>query len=267
MRSNILFPLFVMVVSFLFLHTCSKENANDIDKKPPSEVNALKIFNGINQVEISWADPKNYDFSHVEISWASGTINVEKSIESVIIDGLANDSIYHFTIQAVDYCENKSAGMKVSGCPKAPPVLMWEEEITTHILYSHLGYASGGFTVTRPFLNIGALGYIDFTVRVIRLSDLDTISESTKNFLVEENQDYVFTFIARGDISIFNCTDCNTGIETYKVDFISQFDHITFSAIPKLCEEVDVCANGNKNRETRWNDVSIKNFYLEKVEE
>lgn len=255
-----------MAIFVLLFNMCSKENVNDADKIPPSEVLGLKIIHGNSTIDLSWKDPDNFDFNKVEISYPSSSIEVEKGKESAEIFGLVNDSVYVFTIKTMDFSENKSPGVQIEGKPKAPPLLHWEDSVSTVLHYSNQGQPTGGFTTLREFTNLGSQGYIDMIIYIFELSTQDTISEFNRRFLVEANQEYIFTFIANGDISIFNCTTCDTANANYKIEFTSLSDSEIFYTIPTICEIIPVCANGNENKETRWNSISIKDLYLEVVE-
>jgi hypothetical protein len=86
---------------------------------PPAEVTNLMAAPGAGKVRLTWTDPTDPDFSHVEISYSadSGIIRtlppVAKTVQVKTINSLNYGTNYAFTVRAVDTSGNKSMGTLV----------------------------------------------------------------------------------------------------------------------------------------------------------
>jgi predicted phage tail protein len=83
---------------------------------PPAEVTDLIAIPGDKRVRLSWIDPADPDFDHVEISYSadSGHIQtlspVTKGVQWKLIESLNYGTLYGFTVRTVDSSGNKSSG-------------------------------------------------------------------------------------------------------------------------------------------------------------
>jgi chitodextrinase len=99
---------------------------------PPAQVSSLVKTRGNGQVRLDWTDPADSDLDHIEITFSPAVsgitqpISVPKGTEIWVVEGLANDVEYTFTVQAVDAGGNKSGGDPVKETPdsSAPSDLM-----------------------------------------------------------------------------------------------------------------------------------------------
>jgi predicted phage tail protein len=90
------------------------------DTTPPANVSGLDKTVGNGQTVLTWTDPADADFDHVEITWEPGGSSpqtVPKGTESYTAS-LTNGSEYTFTVKTVDTAGNKSNG---AAAPEAVP--------------------------------------------------------------------------------------------------------------------------------------------------
>lgn len=93
------------------------------DATIPDEVTFLTAATGDGQITLSWTDPTDTDFDHVEITWSPGGTAIQyvpKDVETYTVAGLYNGAGYTFTVKTVDVYENKSADEVVAGTPYNP---------------------------------------------------------------------------------------------------------------------------------------------------
>ncbi len=115
------------------------------DLTPPRDVRSLEAMAGDRSVTLTWDDPPDTDFNHVDVFRSTiGTGTVEARIYSghtkrLIDRGLTNDTTYQYVVVAVDKNGNRAGGAIVTAIPKAalllapkdgarlvrPPVLAW----------------------------------------------------------------------------------------------------------------------------------------------
>ncbi len=96
------------------------------DTTPPGEVGYLDAVAGDGQVTLSWGEPTDNDFDHVEITWTPGGPAVQtipKGTTVFTASALTNDTLYVFVVQTVDTTGNASDGVQASATPNAtaPP--------------------------------------------------------------------------------------------------------------------------------------------------
>jgi len=87
------------------------------DTTAPANVAGITATPGNGQAVLTWTDPADGDFDHVEITWSPGgtaIISVAKGSQTYTVTRLTNGTAYTFTIKAVDASGNKSSGA-VSG--------------------------------------------------------------------------------------------------------------------------------------------------------
>lgn len=115
---------FIFLLVILIFPGCSLF----FDSTPPDEVTNLKIIPGDMQVKLSWYNPYNTDFTHVEIWYGQDQNNLKKFIgstinEKAIITGLSNGHLYYFKVVTIDKNGNKSKGI----IKKIYLNLLWEK--------------------------------------------------------------------------------------------------------------------------------------------
>jgi hypothetical protein len=95
------------------------------DNRPPGNVTSVVAKAGDGKIIMSWKNPTDADFDHVEITRTSGTgsgatktIVYQGKATTATIKGLANDVQARFVISCVDKNGNHSAGVAVVGTPK-----------------------------------------------------------------------------------------------------------------------------------------------------
>ena len=88
---------------------------HSVDLTPPSEVTNFRAVAGHESVTLSWTNPDDSDFSHVEIMYGNKTKRSTGTSE--IITNLNNYENYTFTIKAVDNKGNKSTGIYITTQP------------------------------------------------------------------------------------------------------------------------------------------------------
>ena len=251
--------LFIIAIIIVFIGSCYKDKS---DHRPPDEVTYLKAEPGNAEVLLTWTDPDNTDFYQVEVRNDNDIFFVEKGVEELLIQNLVNDCVYRFTVRAVDQNGNKSEGRHAHAKPIAPPHITWISDPVTFLDTNYLGDINGAFTTTRLLQCSGGPGYVNFKVNIVRLEDEEIVSTKEKRFLVYDNLTYRFELIARGDITVYNCTDCETGIETFRAEIVSLSDDEVFTFTPTSCIHMPTCSNGMSKKESRWNMISVKYLNL-----
>ncbi|MEZ7821021.1 MAG: InlB B-repeat-containing protein [Patescibacteria group bacterium] len=90
------------------------------DTTPPSNVTSLTAAAGDGQVVLTWNEPSESDFAKVSISGTGfTTVEVSKGITSQTITGLANSTLYTFTVKSIDTNGNISSGVSKDATPVA----------------------------------------------------------------------------------------------------------------------------------------------------
>lgn len=85
------------------------------DTNPPGPVSNLAAVAGNGQVTLSWNNPSDADFDHVQINYGSTTVTT--SAESRTITGLSNGTTYSFSLVAFDASGNGSSAQSVNATP------------------------------------------------------------------------------------------------------------------------------------------------------
>jgi chitodextrinase len=112
----------------ILLFAACEDATKPSDLTPPAEVGNLNAAPGNRLAVLTWTDPADADFDHVEIAFipeAAGVdqpITVAKGTQSRSITGLVNETEYTFTVKTVDATENKSAGVSATTTPEEPTV-------------------------------------------------------------------------------------------------------------------------------------------------
>ncbi|MEP2024082.1 polysaccharide lyase family 7 protein, partial [Reichenbachiella sp.] len=86
------------------------------DTTPPSSVSGLSATAGNGQVGLSWTNPSDSDFDHVEISYNGSSSSTSSSSQT--ITGLTNGNSYTFNVVAYDDSGNASSSKSVSATPQ-----------------------------------------------------------------------------------------------------------------------------------------------------
>jgi chitodextrinase len=124
---------------------------NDIT--PPAEVTGLNAEADDGWVTLTWTDPADSDFAHVEITFtpAGGAqpLTVVKGVQSRTVSGLTNDTEYTFTVKTVDTTGNESTGANTTATPIAPPP---EPDVLTSLtdIAAYLAAAESGTDAEHP---------------------------------------------------------------------------------------------------------------------
>ena len=252
--------LFILV----FIGSCAKENFKD--HWPPDEVKFLKAEPGDGFILLTWEDPENSDFGKVEIGYKDTLFFVPKGLEEKLVNNLHNDSMYRFTVRTIDINGNKSFGRHAHAKPVASPVITWLNAPETVMDTSYLGELTGGFATIRNLRCTEGEGLIRFRMNTIRLEDSAIVLTGEKQFMVYEDFTYRMELVANGDITILNCTDCQTGQALTTLEVTSLSDGETFTIAPASCIEIPLCGNGKNKKETRWNMISVDYLNLYKTE-
>jgi hypothetical protein len=120
MIKKLLGALIAPVVLMLALTTCSNpsggddidDTSNPPDTTPPAEVTNLTAAPGDGTVTLSWTDPDDTDFDHVEISVSPDSVpltTVNKGIQTKSFK--LSTGTHTFTVKTVDSTGNKSGGV------------------------------------------------------------------------------------------------------------------------------------------------------------
>jgi hypothetical protein len=92
-----------------------------------SPISDLTATAGDKLVTLAWTDPEEADLGSIEISWTStlgdDDVKVSKGKLTYTAQGLSNETVYTFTLKAVDTAGNKSDGVSVRVIPVAPELV------------------------------------------------------------------------------------------------------------------------------------------------
>jgi chitodextrinase len=94
--------------------------ATPADTTPPANVTGLSAVPDYQQVTLTWTGPGDADFDHVEITWTpngSTPVTVTAGTQTKTVTGLTSNTLYTFTVKAVDNTGNKSAGVTGTATP------------------------------------------------------------------------------------------------------------------------------------------------------
>ncbi|MFC1771606.1 fibronectin type III domain-containing protein [Candidatus Margulisiibacteriota bacterium] len=116
--------LILITIIALSITSCSalqKALNGNGDTTSPSEVTNLIQTPKDKAITLSWTNPTESDFNHVEITyvWLSTTTSVPKGTNYKNITNLTNDQTYNFVVKTVDNNNNKSSGLSISSTPTA----------------------------------------------------------------------------------------------------------------------------------------------------
>ncbi|MDR0909289.1 MAG: fibronectin type III domain-containing protein [Spirochaetaceae bacterium] len=104
----------------LMLTACPPPNKTG-DTTAPAEVSNLSAVPGNASVALSWTDPEDEDFDHVEITHdqtgGDTAKTVEAGVKTYTWDNLKNDTAYTFTVKTVDADDNTSEGITKTATP------------------------------------------------------------------------------------------------------------------------------------------------------
>jgi hypothetical protein len=89
------------------------------DTTPPGPVLHLAAAPAAGQVTLTWTDPEDADLHHIEIAWSPGgvPVTVAPGTQTKTVTGLANGTLYTFTVRAADGAGNRSAGETAAAIP------------------------------------------------------------------------------------------------------------------------------------------------------
>jgi hypothetical protein len=98
----------------------SPDASSPSDLIPPGKVSALAAAGGDRQATLTWTDPADADLAFVEITWEPGGTTPQvaaKGIQTYTAVGLANGTLYTFTVKAKDNAGNLSQGETAAATP------------------------------------------------------------------------------------------------------------------------------------------------------
>jgi hypothetical protein len=107
-----------LALTLAFTACSSPTDAAPTDNKAPANVGTLGGIAGNGKVTLTWLDPVDTDIDSIEItvapSIAGSPFSVAKGVKTRVIEGLANGTLYTFTVKAVDTSGNKSSGVSTA---------------------------------------------------------------------------------------------------------------------------------------------------------
>ncbi len=122
---NNLTTVYEGVVRIEFSHTDSTYNATQEfevfsdapDRTPPGDITSLQLKEKNQAIDLSWQNPTDDDFSHVNIYQDGELIENDYPWQSYTTENLVNDQEYTFEIRTVDLAGNESSGKTITGTP------------------------------------------------------------------------------------------------------------------------------------------------------
>jgi uncharacterized repeat protein (TIGR02543 family) len=115
---------FALTLFALGFAACSSPMDSVAGNKVLANVGTLKGIAGNGKVTLTWLDPVDTNLASIEITVApaipGSPFSVAKGVTTRDIEGLANNTLYTFTVKAVDTSGNKSTGVSVTATPGTP---------------------------------------------------------------------------------------------------------------------------------------------------
>lgn len=108
---------------------------------PPGPVGNLSATKGDAQITLSWDNPSDSDFDHVEISYSNTSLITTAS--SYVIEGLTNGNSYDFELVAVDNAGNRSFSRSISATPDLPGTASVPSDLMENCKQWKITYPSG----------------------------------------------------------------------------------------------------------------------------
>ena len=178
------------------------------DTTPPGEVTGLAATPADGQVTLTWTNPGDTDFDHVEIWYGTGGIAGTQFTGTIdntgtVISGLTNGTEYTFKVVTVDDLSNKSTGVSTNATPSVPDTqapaevtgltatpgngqvtLTWTDPGDTDFDHVEIWYGSGGTADTQFTGTIDNTGTVingltngtEYTFKVLTVDTLSNIS-------------------------------------------------------------------------------------------
>jgi len=111
-----------MVILSLFLTGCRNSLTSIVDTIPPGPVLELTATAGDGQISLSWTNPTDSDFDHVELWSGTGGLTDTRYNETIIpagtvISSLSNGSTYTLLVKSIDTNGNISTGVSTTATP------------------------------------------------------------------------------------------------------------------------------------------------------
>jgi hypothetical protein len=133
-----------------------------LDTAAPGEAGALEGVSGIGLVTLSWTDPEDGDLDRLEITLSPAVAGITQPLEAApgtgtkIVKGLANNTVYTFTVQTVDTAGNRSFGTSLTRTPQ--PGLAWTR--AAQDIFTDSAAANEVIWTGSQFIAVGAGGSI-----------------------------------------------------------------------------------------------------------
>jgi hypothetical protein len=190
------------------------------DITPPAEVAVLGVDSGVWKETLTWTDPGDGDFDHVEISWTPTTaqtqpVTLTKGTGTREISGLTPGQVYAFLVRTADGSGNRSAGKQAAvAIPTdiTPPAevawltatvsgkrvrLSWTDPTDADFDHVEISYSANSGTIrTLPLVaktkqqeTIGPLSY--GTIYAFTVKTVDTSGNKSRGALVLASLDKV----------------------------------------------------------------------------
>ena len=106
---------------FFFILAVASSCKKAGDTSAPAEVTNLQLYNGTDNVKLTWNDPADGDFLKVRITckapYESNTVEIVKGVQSAEFKYLVSGTEYSFLVKTVDLHDNPSAGITTKGMP------------------------------------------------------------------------------------------------------------------------------------------------------
>ena len=124
--------LLIIFCLSLLIFSCSESDSPSGPTILPVEVSELQATPADGSVTLTWVDPDDIDFHHVEITFSptvagiAQPISVQKDSQTKSITGLTNGETYDLTIKITDGDGNKSNGVSIQTLIGVPPAEVTE---------------------------------------------------------------------------------------------------------------------------------------------
>jgi len=111
------------------------------DITPPAPVTSLSANANDASVSLSWTNPADSDFNHVDISYSGGSVTETGS--SKTISGLTNGTTYTFTVIAYDDSGNASTSETINATPQAAATADYPSDLMRNYNQWKITYPDG----------------------------------------------------------------------------------------------------------------------------
>lgn len=113
---------FILSLMTISMFSCDEDNSTDetldiIDTTAPELVTELTATPLNTAVKLNWVIPTDDDFALTRIQFGENIIDVDETVNELLVEGLENNTEYTFSVSTIDDSENSSDAIEISATP------------------------------------------------------------------------------------------------------------------------------------------------------